>query len=393
MNRRTGRTPGTTDLPEARVPRRVSCSELPPAATTPPETLSARSALPGFTPALLDMAYDALCKSRRRWPADADIWHLRFHWRAERPRILGLLQAGDWQLSPLQVIRKADGTRCAVWSACDALVIRCLTLLLTPVLPVSRLCTHVKGHGGGKRGLHDITRLVRAGRYPWVCRTDIRGYYGRIDKHLLYQQLERHVRSPVLLNLLWQFLHYSVEDGGTFHTPDRGIPRGASLSPLLAAFHLYETDALFDKPPQSPIRYVRYMDDFLIFTRTRWQLRRAVRTLNARLAAAGFKLHPGKTFIGRVSKGFDWMGFWFNDAGCTSIAPRAIDNCLTTLRRLYEQTRHQPAEVQAGRVAKYLNRWRAWARLGIPHRPSEVPGSEGVDGAMAILRGLADTPL
>lgn len=167
-----------------------------------------------FTPALLDMAFRALYTSRRRWPADSDIWHLRFHWTSERPRLLSLLNAGQFRFSAMRVISRADGSRLAVWDACDALVIRCLCLLLTPVLPVSRLCEHVRGHGGGKASVRKVRDRLLSGRYPYVCRTDIRGYYAHIRQDILYDQLSARVLSPVLRNLLYQFLHYSVEDGG-----------------------------------------------------------------------------------------------------------------------------------------------------------------------------------
>ncbi|ECJ1125337.1 hypothetical protein FNA32_21745 [Salmonella enterica] len=38
-----------------------------------------------------------------------------------------------------------------------------------------------------------------------MFRTDIRGYYARISKTLLYEQLCRYVSSPVLRDLLHQF--------------------------------------------------------------------------------------------------------------------------------------------------------------------------------------------
>ncbi|EOI6844105.1 reverse transcriptase domain-containing protein [Salmonella enterica] len=194
-----------------------------------------------------------------------------------------------------------------------------------------------------------------------MCRTDIRGYYGQIRKDILYGQLCARVESPALRSLLYQFLHYSVEEGGEFHTPVKGIPRGSALSPLLAAFHLYDCDRDFEQ--ERRLRYVRYMDDFLIFAPERWHLRRAVRKLNGWLEKAGFEQHPEKTFIGRVAKGFDWMGFWFDEKGATSVAPRALNNGLAKLRQLYDRTRHQPAEVQAERVAKYVSRWCRYFRI------------------------------
>jgi len=104
------------------------------------------------------------------------------------------------------------------------------------------------------------------------------------------------------------------------------------------------------------------MDDFLIFTRSRWHLRRAVRELNLLLSRFGFEQHPDKTFIGRLSKGSDWMGVSFNTAGCTAVAPRAINNMLQKLRRLYEQTRHLTAQQRQVRVVRYLQYWLRWAR-------------------------------
>ncbi|MEZ9362919.1 reverse transcriptase domain-containing protein, partial [Vibrio cyclitrophicus] len=65
----------------------------------------------------------------------------------------------------------------------------------------------------------------------------------------------------------------------------RGIPRGSSLSPLLAAFHLHGMDAYFAEQPG--LYYARYMDDFILLTDTRWQLKAAVRRLNQFFHAFG----------------------------------------------------------------------------------------------------------
>ncbi|EBQ8434260.1 hypothetical protein B5P62_23265 [Salmonella enterica] len=180
-----------------------------------------------------------------------------------------------------------------------------------------------------------------------------------ISLPLLYDQLCRYVSSPVLRDLLSQFLHYSVEDGGEFHMSLRGIPRGRALSPLLAAFHLTETDNVFSR--NRHVTYARYMDDFLILSPTRWPLRRAVRMLNRHFAQAGFEQHPDKTFIGRVEKGFDWMGFWFTEKGCDGVAPRALQNFKDRLRRLYERVRQWPEDLRLRRMAGYVRAWRRWS--------------------------------
>ncbi|PHI30175.1 RNA-directed DNA polymerase [Budvicia aquatica] len=308
-----------------------------------------------FSHTLLESAFTWLCQTRKHFPANAGVWHLRFHWRVEKQRLYQQLNAGTYQLSPLQLVKTAQGDTRAIWSSPDALVLKCLTLLLTALLPVHPRCEHIKGHQGGKKSVQRLHQVLRQPNHRFVCRTDIKGYYARINKQTLYSQVQSHVQNPILLNLVWQFLHYSVEDGGTFHAPEFGIARSSSLSPLLAAFHLYEVDAHFANQPN--LDYSRYMDDFFIIAKTRWQLRRAVRKLNQFFNQYGFRQHPDKTFIGPTRKGTDWMGYWLTDQGVQSVAPRALANHLTKLRRLYEQTRHLPARQQQARVAGYIGRW------------------------------------
>ena len=105
------------------------------------------------------------------------------------------------------------------------------------------------------------------------------------------------------------------------------------------------------------------MDDFVILTYSRWQLRKQVKQLNKYLASLGFEKHPDKTFIGKVSRGFDWLGAWLTDKGVVGIAPRALTNHREKVRRLYEQTRHWSKTKQARRVSDYRARWKIWGAM------------------------------
>ena len=63
--------------------------------------------------------------------------------------------------------------------------------------------------------------------------------------------------------------------------------------------------------------YMRFMDDILVLTPTRWKLRKAVKAVNEVLGSLRMEKHPDKTFIGRIEKGFDFLGYQFNPAGLT----------------------------------------------------------------------------
>jgi RNA-directed DNA polymerase len=151
-------------------------------------------------------------------------------------------------------------------------------------LAASRRCTHLKGHGGAKHG---------------------------------------------------QYLRRTSERGGSFWDYEKGISLGCPLSPLIGAFFLHRLDVAMER---LGLFYVRFMDDVLVLARSRWQLRRAVKVVNQALAALSLEKHPDKTFVGRIERGFDFLGYHFSRVGLT-VAAKTIANFIEKASRLYEQKR------------------------------------------------------
>lgn len=253
------------------------------------------------------------------------------------------------------------GQEVAMWGAQDALVLKWLALQIHNVLPTHPYCEHGPGKKSGRLSLRRVQSALLSREFSYVFRTDIRGYYQHILKYQVINQFNRYVFDVVLQNLFYQYVHYSVESGGDFHTPENGIPRGCALSPIIGASLLFHVDSYFST--QENTFYARYMDDFLIFTPTRWKIRKAVRRLNAFFDLGGFEQHPDKTQLGRLEQGFDWLGVQFNAAGATGIAPRALNNHRERCRRLYEQARARRCNEYAARerVRAYVRRWNLWA--------------------------------
>lgn len=61
--------------------------------------------------------------------------------------------------------------------------------------------------------------------------------------------------------------------------------------------------------------YVHYMDGWVVLAPTRWKLRAAIRNVNQVMAELRVRQHPDKTTIGRITRGFDFLGYCFSVTG------------------------------------------------------------------------------
>lgn len=335
--------------------------------------------------AIMDEAYAWLCHRRLDYPANADIWSFRRNWRDEKQRIRSDLLRGLYRFDALDRVEFRDGSHVDVWTSRDALVLKAMTLCLADVLPASSSCTHIRGHGGAKEAIRQIAHHLP--RHNFVLRTDVKSYYASIDHHLLMDRLSEYVTDKVVLNLLSQYMWRSICYGGNFIDIKRGISLGCPLSPLMAAFYLYELDQRFAR---SGLFYIRFMDDILILAPTHWKIRKAMAVIRSMLDALRLDIHPEKTFIGRILKGFNFLGYHFYD-GAVSAAVKTTAKMRETAARLYEQTRREDNSAPLG---QYLTRWNAWFRGGLGGldlRWAWWPRSSlSVSSASATLRSLRD---
>jgi hypothetical protein len=244
----------------------------------------------------------------------------------------------------------------ALWSSRDALVLKALAIVLTRHLAplLSGTCYHVVDHGGSKTSVRQVASQLRGQRF--VFRTDVLRYYASIDHDLLFAQLKQLIPDTGVLNLLWQYMRRVVYDGGHYQDVQRGIPMGCPLSPLMGAIYLKPLD---DRMAQAGACYVRFMDDWVVLAPTRWKLRTAVRCVNQTLAELKIAQHPDKTFVGRISRGFDFLGYRICPAGVGGVADASVQQCVEHINRLYERG------AADDRIGAYVRRWWTWARSGM----------------------------
>jgi RNA-directed DNA polymerase len=298
---------------------------------------------------VLDAAYDWLCQRRRNYSANSDVWWFRRNWLHEKERIKHDLKSGSYCFSLLSRVTLKDGEEVDLWSARDALALKALALVLAKHLPVSQRCTHLKGHGGAKYAVREVRDHLAANSF--VLRTDVKSYYASIDHVLLLDQLAVHIKDRRVLNLMGQYLKRTSERGGSFWDFNKGISLGCPLSPLMGAFFL---NALDTAAAKVSLFYVRFMDDILFLAPTRWKLRDAVKIVNQVLGSLDLEKRPDKTFVGRIERGFDFLGYHFSRQGLM-LTKQTIANFIEKASRLYEQELGRPSD--ASPLGMHVKRW------------------------------------
>ena len=112
-------------------------------------------------------------------------------------------------------------------------------------------------------------------------------------------------------------------------------------------------------------------------SRTRWKLRRAVALLNGIFTTLGLEKHPNKTFIGRVEKGFDFLGYCLWPDRLT-VAQATVERFLARVTRLYEQEGdRRSAAIPLGLYVRRWIRWTGGRRPRVHGLPRGVPVAGG----------------
>jgi retron-type reverse transcriptase len=158
-----------------------------------------------------------------------------------------------------------------------------------------------------------------ARRYRFVLKCDVLKFFPSVDHEILKSLIARKVRDPEVLWLVNQIIDHSNPQepvcewfrGDSLFTPAerrRGLPIGNQTSQFFANVYLDPLDH-FVKERLCASAYIRYVDDFVIFSDDKAWLAKAREHCRGALAGLRLRLHPKKCVISRVEDGVRFLGY------------------------------------------------------------------------------------
>jgi len=163
-----------------------------------------------------------------------------------------------------------------------------------------------------KKGTHKAINRFRQFAYKasqnntrtcWVLKCDIKKFFATIDHDVLMKILEGHIPDKDIIRLLKEVV-------SSFHSePGIGLPLGNLTSQLLANVYMNEFDQLM-KHKLKVKYYVRYADDFVVFSENKDWLEDLILKIGEFLDyKLELQLHENKVFIKTLASGVDFLGW------------------------------------------------------------------------------------
>lgn len=151
---------------------------------------------------------------------------------------------------------------------------------------------------------------LRDSGYDWVLDADIFKFFDNIDHQKLLKAIRNHVDNPGILCLIKSWISVGVQTDEGIILPQKGIPQGAVISPILANIYLHNFDEIITN---TDLKLVRYADDFLVLARTQERILQAKSQVNQVLDDLGLMINPEKTHITNFARGLRFLGHGFLD--------------------------------------------------------------------------------
>ncbi len=283
------------------------------------------------------------------------------------------LRADAWRPGPYRSFWISDPKRRLISAApfADRVIHHALVTAMEPSFE-RRFVDHsyaCRRGRGTHRALRRAFRLAR--RHRFVLKGDVVRFFPSLDHGVVMESVSRVVADRRFLEVLQRVVdgsnpqepvvhHFPGDDLFTPLERRHGIPIGNLTSQFLANVVLDRLDHhVMDDLGHGA--YVRYCDDFLVFSDDAAELRRVRCAVERRLAALRLRAHPGKTRVIGTRSPIPFLGFVLH-GGRLRLQRRAVVRASRRFGRLADAVRRGEAPPSA--LAASVQAWLAHAAHG-----------------------------
>ncbi len=256
----------------------------------------------------------------------------------------------------------------------DRVVHHALCNIIVPIFDrifISTTYANRKGYGS-HRALRQFIDYTRSSQYVLQC--DICKYFPSIDIDILKQLIRRKIKCENTLWLIDTILNtpgggetlIEYFPGDTLLTPlerPKGLPIGNLTSQFFANVYLNDFDR-YVKETLKVVKYLRYSDDFSLFSDDRVFLYDCRQAIEAYLVTLRLKIHPIKSQLIQTRYGGRFVGFRVlpvGEAYPKEVQIRVRNHNLQIGRRRIKRLRsaHAKGTLSDHEISQSLQSWNA----------------------------------
>ncbi|MEM6767486.1 MAG: reverse transcriptase/maturase family protein [Bacteroidota bacterium] len=242
-------------------------------------------------------------KARKGATKTRELYAFHFDLEYRLLRLAEALQKGTYQPAPYRyfMIRDPKRRQIAVAPFVDRVVHHAVVGILEPIFDPTFIYDSyaTRKEKGTHAALLRARHFLRRNR--WFFKADIEQYFASIHHDTLLQLIERKIKDKRLLCLIEKIIRNGGENGC-------GLPIGNLTSQFFANVYLNPFDH-FVKEELRIKGYLRYMDDFVLFSVDKEELKQHKNTIQDWLEEyLQLKLKPNSSYLNQRVNGLSFLG-------------------------------------------------------------------------------------
>lgn len=246
----------------------------------------------------IDKAWRKLSRDQTQWQPGLSRADMQVHSTKHLLQLMDDVRNRRYHASPMRrfSIAKANGKKRVITAYClrDKLLQRACLQVLTPMIePQLHHASFAYRPGRNVQTAVDSAKEYINNGLTWLVDADILSFFDHIPHSLLLKQCKHWIKDDAVIQLFKQWLAQGSPYHSLFGTR-KGIPQGAVISPLLCNIYLDQLDRSLDK---HNLPFVRFADDFMVFTRKQQQAEKALKIVEKTLGKLKLQLQMEKTQI------------------------------------------------------------------------------------------------